>query len=34
MRASSMDLRERARLDSEAGMTAAEVAAKSRVSGS
>ena len=34
MRASSMDLRERARLDSDAGMTAAEVAAKYRVSGS
>ena len=34
MRASSMDLRERALLDSDAGMTAAEVAAKSRVSGS
>ena len=32
MRASSMDLRERALLDSDAGMTAAEVAAKSRVS--
>ena len=34
MRASSMDLRERALLDSDAGMTAADVAAKYRVSGS
>ena len=34
MRASSMDLRERALLDSEAGMKAADVAAKYRVSGS
>ena len=34
MRASSMDLRERALLDSDAGMTVAEVAAKYRVSGS
>ena len=34
MRAYSMDLRERALLDSDAGMTAAEVAAKYRVSGS
>ena len=34
MRAYSMDLRERARLDSDAGMTAADVAAKYRVSGS
>ena len=34
MRAYSMDLRERALLDSDAGMTAADVAAKSRVSGS
>ena len=34
MRASSMDLRERALLDSDAGMTAADVAAQSRVSGS
>ena len=34
MRASSMVLRERARLDSDAGMKAAEVAAQSRVSGS
>ena len=34
MRAYSMDLRERARLDSDAGMQAAEVAAKCRVSGS
>ena len=34
MRAYSMDLRERALLDSDAGMTAADVAAKYRVSGS
>ena len=34
MRASSMDLRERALLDSDAGMKAADVAAKYRVSGS
>lgn len=34
MRAYSMDLRERALLDSDAGMKAAEVAAKYRVSGS
>ena len=34
MRAYSMDLRERARLDSDAWMQAAEVAAKYRVSGS
>ena len=34
MRADSMDLRERALLDSDAGMKAAEVAAKYRVSGS
>ena len=34
MRASSMDLRERVLLDSDAGMKAADVAAKSRVSGS
>ena len=34
MRAYSMDLRERARLDSDAGMKAADVAAKYRVSGS
>ena len=34
MRASSMDLRERALLDSAAGMKAADVAAKYRVSGS
>ena len=34
MRASSMDLRERALLDNDAGMTAADVAAKDRVSGS
>ena len=34
MRAYSMDLRERALLDSEAGMKAADVAAKYRVSGS
>ena len=34
MRASSMDLRERVLLDSDAGMKAAEVAAKYRVSGS
>ena len=34
MRASSMDLRERALLDSDAGMKAADVAAKHRVSGS
>ena len=34
MRAYSMDLRERALLDSDAGMKAAEVAAQSRVSGS
>ena len=34
MRASSMDLRERALLDSDAGMTAADVAAKYRVRGS
>ena len=34
MRASSMDLRERVLLDSDTGMKAADVAAKSRVSGS
>ena len=34
MRAYAMDLRERALLDSDAGMTAADVAAKYRVSGS
>ena len=34
MRAYSMDLRERVLLDSDAGMKAAEVAAKYRVSGS
>ena len=34
MRAYSMDLRERALLDSDAGMKAADVAAKYRVSGS
>ena len=34
MRAYSMDLRERALLDSDAGMKAADVAAKCRVSGS
>ena len=34
MRASSMDLRERALLDSDAGMKAADVAAQYRVSGS
>ena len=34
MRAYSMDLRERALLDSDAGMKAADVAAKHRVSGS
>ena len=34
MRAYSMDLRERARLDSDAGMKAADVVAKYRVSGS
>ena len=34
MRASLMDLRERVLLDSDAGMKAAEVAAKYRVSGS
>ena len=34
MRAYSMDLRERALLDSNAGMKAADVAAKYRVSGS
>ena len=34
MRAHSMDLRERALLDSDAGMKAADVAAKYRVSGS
>ena len=34
MRAYSMDLRERTLLDSDAGMTAADVAAKYRVSGS
>ena len=34
MRASSMDRRERALLDSDAGMTAADVAAKYRVRGS
>ena len=34
MRAYSMDRRERARLDSDAGMKAADVAAKYRVSGS
>ena len=34
MRASSMDLRERVLLDSDAGMKAADVAAKYRVSGS
>ena len=34
MRAYSMDLRERALLDSDAGMKAADVAAQSRVSGS
>ena len=34
MRAYSMDLRERVLLDSDAGMKAADVAAKSRVSGS
>ena len=34
MRASSMDLRERALLDSDAEMKAADVAAKYRVSGS
>ena len=34
MRASSLDLRERARLDREAGMKAADVAAQYRVSGS